>query len=398
MVVHLQTEFDQPAAVVTVPVKIAASLGDHVHMVDGVLRSERSIGRVSMSPAMVGLKVVAAGRPVRVTIRLTADGSTASYLRDLQARALSPVTLAPYDTRELVIRSQGRTRAAVMLGRRATDFTFRSSATVRFDLAADEITDDGLVLIELAEVVRGSQAAVGLRVDTIEITAIPAAAPARIPGGTVPATQLIAYGLAGTGVPAAKGTALLTSDAFVVMANGSVANGSVANGSVPTWILRANLTRPVAPDPLRRNPGPLLPARPTGAAAPRIREKAIALGRRKASEARFLATQRFRHLSTWLLLSVVVAPVAWLLAAVWFRTGPISATIEPVTGLAPTGEPPMACTVRRMARRRIAVTAPATFHDRAPAGPAVVRLTGRRFLGLRPAWILTSARTDATAR
>jgi hypothetical protein len=377
--VQIETEFDQPAVPVTVPAKISAGFGDKVRIVDGVLRSERAVGRVSMSPALVGIKLIGGGRPLRVTIRLALDNASANYLNG--RNQLPAATITPYDTRELVIRSQGVTRGAVVLGRRPSDFTFATSATFGFDLGPDEVDDDGLLIIELAEVVRGSFAAMGVRFDTIEIVPAPAAAPA--PTGVVRAGQLVARGLASTGVPAVKERATLTSPAFV----------ADPRGTTPTWTLRSYLVRTMVPDPLRKNPGPLMRPRPTGAAAPRVREKAVALGRRKADEAQFKARQRLRHLVMRSFAFLFLTPVAWLLAPIWFRTGRITATVEPVTGLAPTGEEPRVCEVRRMSLRRIAVTPPVAFD-----GPVVVRLKARRFLGFTPGWKLNSARYGAAER
>ncbi len=367
-VVHFQTDFDRPTPVQTVPVKITTGLADGpVPIVDGLNRGDRIIGRFELSPGLVALKVAAGGAPIRVTVRIGADAATAAF-----ARQHTPDSApSPYATRLIVVRSQGQTRGAVMLGRRPSDFTFQSTAVVSFDLAAEDVTDDGLLIVELAEGVPGSYAACGLRLDAIELAP---AGPAPQSAGLLTAAQLIERGLASTGVPAANGTAELTSDEFVV----------VPRGKTPTWTLRAGLARSVTPDPLRPKPGPLLAARPTGSAAPRVREKMLALGRRKAGDARFRAIQRARHAGVRLLSRLFVAPIAWVLAGIWFRTGRVTAAITPVSG-APT----MVCIVRRNGRR-LTVTAPAAIHE-----PAVVRLEARRFLGFMPAWRLQSARIDA---
>lgn len=365
-VVHFETEFDQPTPAAAVPVTITSGVGGPVQVVDGLRRGQRIVGRFESSPGLVGLKIATGGAPIRVSVDLSVDATTASWWDRYVPSSVVP--RAPYATRTLVVRSQGSVRAAVLLGRRPSDFTLRSTATARFDLAAADVPDDGLLVIELAEAAGGSHTAVGVRIDSVDIAY---ADPPDPVSGTVSVAQLVDHGLASTGVPPDRGTAQLTSDSFAV----------APRGHAPVWTLSVGLGRTVRPDTLRPQPGPLLAKRPTGSAAPRLRDKAIAMSRRKVADARHASVRRIRH-GFVLAGRCGLAPVGWLLAGVWLRASLITATLTPLTG-----GPPVPCAVTRMGGRRVAVAAPGPVEE-----PAMVRLHIRGLLGFTAAWRLRSAR------
>ena len=185
-----QTAYDEPRAVLDLPVEMDSGRDDALCIVDQVVRGTGIIGRVTGDFGAVALKIRGTGRPVHVRVDLQLDELSTRWWSD----RVRPPRHDPERPRLVLVRAQGDIRGAAVLARRqGWRGASSAKATVEFDLAADELDRDGLLVVELAEAQRPSwsdqrvsaRSALGLRIDTIfvrEITA-PVAAAATRPTG-----------------------------------------------------------------------------------------------------------------------------------------------------------------------------------------------------------------------
>jgi hypothetical protein len=276
----------------------------------------------------------------------------------------------------MLVRSQGRTRAAVLLGRRPDAFGFASRATVRFRVEGEDIADDGLLVIELADSMlapaygHAPHAASGVRIDTLRIAPVDAE-PADDAART--GAELVEHGLAGTGLPPRSGRAPLSDNLFTVSAG-------------ETWRLRARLMRPLPPDAARPSPGPPWPRPLTGAPQLRMREKAVLLVKHRARQARRDLARRAGH-ATARALRAAEKPIDALGTLAMRREierGRLRADIIELSATATGTAVP--CLIRYRGRGTVELTAPAPVTT-----ASVVRLSTepRRFRrNRRYAWQL----------
>ncbi|GAA4209418.1 hypothetical protein [Actinocatenispora rupis] len=342
------TELDRPVAPLTLPATVKTGGGAAIQVCDGFVRGTGIVGRFSASPGLIGIKVATDG-PVRVTLRLTADRETAQWWQHRVPDRVTP--RQPHGARLLLVRSQGATRTAVLLDRPHGSFALDASATVRFDLTAEEVPADGLLILELADATAAPDgtlphAAVGVRVDAVTVDPVPAE---DRPAGDRPVEDLATGPVAGGVFLAAP--AAPVSGTFV-------------------WTLRAGPAATVPADRVAPPAGPLWEEPPTGAPRLRYRDKGIALARRRLAAARFAASNRARR-GMIRGARAVTAPVRYGLAPLTVRTAlrprDVHAQLVPLDG-----GTPRACAVRV---RGNVVQVRYTGHL---SGPAVVRLSTYR--------------------
>lgn len=289
------TEFDRPAPQLAVPGAVTSGRQPELRLDDGLTRGDGVVGRFEASPALVAVKLGPVRTPVTVTLRLVADEDTSAWW---ERRVPEPVLpRLPHGPRLLRVRSQGATRGAVVLARRTQDFQLRTRARFTFRLTPDELPDDGLLIVELADVTRTlpdslaavcpPHAAVGVRLDAIEVTA--ATASEEMPAGTVDGATAERLGLVATGGPA--------SDAMVQVREGFFAVAPPARPARAVWQLRPSLMRDAGPDPVPPQPGPVIPRRAPGEPPLSTREKAVAVARHEADALRADMRRRGRRVT-----------------------------------------------------------------------------------------------------
>lgn len=171
------TEFDEPAAPRELPAVFTSGGAPEVLVADQMMRGSAIVGRVQGRAGAVMLKVRSAGLPVRVRVNLHVDGATQAAW----SRAVVPGRGMRELPRLIMVRAQGRARAAALISRQRGRLRMvEAHAWVEFDLGAEETGDDHLLIIELADAALppwaapalSPLAAVGVRINQVEVTAI----------------------------------------------------------------------------------------------------------------------------------------------------------------------------------------------------------------------------------
>ena len=167
-----QTEYDEPRPTVDLPVEVASGRDDALCIVDQVIRGTGILGRVTGDFGAVALKIRGTGKPVQVRVDLQLDDLSTRWWSD----RVRPRRFDPERPRLVLVRAQGEIRGAAVLARRqGWRGAGSAQASVEFDLAADDLDRDGLLVVEVAEAARPSwsdnrvsaRSALGLRIDTI---------------------------------------------------------------------------------------------------------------------------------------------------------------------------------------------------------------------------------------
>ncbi len=171
------TEFDEPVPARDLPAVFTSGGDAEVLVADRMTRGVAILGRVQGDSGAVVLKVRTEGRPVRVRVNLHVDSATQAAW----SRVASPARGVRELPRLVLVRAQGTDRAAVLISRqRGRVRMVEAHAWVEFDLGPQEWGEDHLLVIELAEApppqwaatAFSPLAAVGVRVNEVEITAI----------------------------------------------------------------------------------------------------------------------------------------------------------------------------------------------------------------------------------
>jgi hypothetical protein len=171
------TEYDEPAAVLDLPAEITSGRGVGICILDQVVRGTAIVGRVIGDFGAVALKVRGTGEPMHVSVLVHLDEMATRWWSD---RVKPPLT-APELPRLVLLRAQGTIRGAALLARRQGWRRAGSAKVwVDFDLTADELDQDGLLVVELAEPHLPAwaqsrlsvRAAVGVRIDKISVRRI----------------------------------------------------------------------------------------------------------------------------------------------------------------------------------------------------------------------------------
>jgi hypothetical protein len=138
---RLTTEFDVPVGAVPVPLTLSRGDDPALRLVDGLVRGVTLPGRFQRSPALFGLKVEPTTDRTGVTITFGADATSDTWWKD---RAAVPEG-SRAGSRLLTVRAQGRPRGAVLLPGARTE---PKTVSLSFELGADELDPDGLLVIE----------------------------------------------------------------------------------------------------------------------------------------------------------------------------------------------------------------------------------------------------------
>ncbi|MEO3874432.1 hypothetical protein ABGB18_37040 [Nonomuraea sp. B12E4] len=137
------TDLDQVILPAIPPVHLLSGQISALQVTDRLQRGGHIVGRFEAS-GLVGFKVAAHGRPLRVQVSLSTDDMSVNGWHNGQTEPQGPAL-----PRLVQVRSQGRLRQCVLLkGRRA-------HAKVAFELSADEIPDDGLICVEVLDIMEG---------------------------------------------------------------------------------------------------------------------------------------------------------------------------------------------------------------------------------------------------
>lgn len=170
------TDYDAAPTVIELPVDVDSGRDEGVCIVDQVVRGTGIVGRVTGDYGAVGLKVRSPGVATRVTVVVHLDELATRWWSD----RVRPPRLAPELPRLVLVRAQGELRGAAVLARRqGLRRAGGAKATVEFDLTADELDGDGLLMVELAEPPRpawtagriAARSALGVRIDRISVRA-----------------------------------------------------------------------------------------------------------------------------------------------------------------------------------------------------------------------------------
>ncbi|TCB90708.1 hypothetical protein E0H26_26890 [Micromonospora zingiberis] len=171
------TEFDEPAPPRELPAVFTSGGDPEVLVADQMARGAAIVGRVQGGSGAVMLKVRSGGRPVRVRVDLHVDGAAQAAW----SRAATPERGMRELPRLIMVRAQGTARAAALISRQRGRLRMvEAHAWVEFDLGADEMGDDHLLIIELADATLppwaaaslSPLAAFGVRINQVEVTAI----------------------------------------------------------------------------------------------------------------------------------------------------------------------------------------------------------------------------------
>jgi hypothetical protein len=182
---RFQTAYDQAIEPLRLPGELTAGSAAQLSVVDRLARGNAIVGCFVGSPAMLGVKVRPTGRPIRVTVHFSIDNRSLDWWEERV-----PEELGPRDAttpRLFVVRSQGKTRGAVLLIRQAVDVGAGTGGVVTFDLQPDELSEQGLFVLEVISAdhdlpewaVAAPQGTVGVRVDRIEFGEVVKAQPDR---------------------------------------------------------------------------------------------------------------------------------------------------------------------------------------------------------------------------
>ena len=167
-----QTAYDEPRAVADLPIEVDSGRDDALCIVDQVIRGTGIIGRVTGDFGAVALKIRGTGRPVRVRVDIQLDELSTRWWSD----RVRPPRHQGERPRLVLVRAQGEIRGAALLARRqGWRGADSAQATVEFEMSADDLDRDGLLVVELAESPGPSwsanrvsaRSALGLRIDTI---------------------------------------------------------------------------------------------------------------------------------------------------------------------------------------------------------------------------------------
>lgn len=232
---RFDTMFDRAVEPLTLPGELTSGAAPELTVIDRLVRGVGIIGRFAASPAMLGVKVRPTGRPVRVTAHFSIDSMSLDWWEER-----TPEDVGPRGTslpRLLLVRSQGKTRGAVQLIRQAVDSGMSTTGVVSFDLQPEELTEEGLFILEVVSIDENRPAwasaaalgTVGVRMDVIEFGEVHGALEA---------------GLVSTGnLPVDPEAPTLTLRGGYFVAN-------PAAGDAPLrWIARAGVVEPLVPSP-----------------------------------------------------------------------------------------------------------------------------------------------------
>ncbi|HYN97684.1 MAG TPA: hypothetical protein VES42_27920, partial [Pilimelia sp.] len=146
------TDFDEPPPTLSVPGVLAGGQEPALRASDHFVRGHRVVGRFGAAESMIGLKVRAGGLPVRVTAHLRLDSAALTWWAERADPRAVAAAAGPERPRLVLVSSQGRPRGAALLARaRVGAQAVDARAVVAFALAAEEVPDDGLLLLDATD-------------------------------------------------------------------------------------------------------------------------------------------------------------------------------------------------------------------------------------------------------
>jgi len=232
---RFQTAFDRVVEPLTLPGRLTSGAAPELTTVDQMVRGNAVIGRFIASPGLLGVKVRPTGRPVRVTAHFRYDSMSLEWWED---RITTPgVVRGAGAPRLLLVRAQGRIRGAALLIRPAADFRRAATGVVSFDLQPEELTAEGLFVLEMA----------GIDEDR------PEWAPA-VPAGSV---GIMMYSIEFAEVEGDRELGLVSTgtlpldpeDGTLTLRAGYFVANPADNDEPRRWIARATLVEPLVPGP-----------------------------------------------------------------------------------------------------------------------------------------------------
>ncbi|MFF0717774.1 hypothetical protein [Micromonospora sp. NPDC003816] len=240
------TEFDEPAKPRGLPALFASGVDSEVLVADRMARGVAILGRVQGVSGAVVLKVRTGGRAVRVRVDLHVDGAS----QTAWSRVAAPTRGVRELPRLVMVRAQGTDRVAALIRRQHGRLRMvEAHAWVEFDLGAEEIGADELLIVEVAEATLpawaspslSALAAVGVRINQVEVTALddvdPPGTSGRVTGQAAQHTGLASagglVGARGRGEgPARTGFVVVNADATSVRCRLRVTTASVAPSAI----------------------------------------------------------------------------------------------------------------------------------------------------------------------
>ncbi|WP_018155329.1 hypothetical protein [Demetria terragena] len=144
------TIFDEPVPTLQVPCTLTEGQRPEVKVVDRFTRGLAIVGRFALEPSLIGLKVTPGSTDaVRVLVQFSVDAVTDTWWS--KRTPADTVRSDDATARMFVLRSQGKTRAAVALA--APDMTPDGPirAQVEFDCEPGAVNPDGLLILEVLQ-------------------------------------------------------------------------------------------------------------------------------------------------------------------------------------------------------------------------------------------------------
>ncbi|XVX19327.1 hypothetical protein ACQP1U_13535 [Actinomycetota bacterium] len=183
------TDFDDLVSALSVPVELTGGDIPEVMVMDGFARGQAIVGRSRANQTMIGIKLDPAGQAVRVTLELSADKTTKDWW--VKRTPEGEEGLSPELTRVISVSCQGQHVGGLAITRREVDGPAPTRSVIQFDVPADRIDPESLLIIEMTGYAhaKGEQdgllpnAMLGLRVDAIDIEPAEGTLPTQVAGG-----------------------------------------------------------------------------------------------------------------------------------------------------------------------------------------------------------------------
>jgi hypothetical protein len=172
------TDHDITPTVINLPANVESGQNPGIRIVDQVIRGTGIIGRITADHGAIGLKIHNPGVPTQVTVMIHLDELSTRWWSD----RVRPSRTAPELPRLVLLRAQGELRGAALLARhQGLRRAAGAKAVITFDLSPADLAGDDLLMIELAEPPRpewaagriAARSALGVRIDTISVRALP---------------------------------------------------------------------------------------------------------------------------------------------------------------------------------------------------------------------------------
>lgn len=169
-----RTDFDEPAVPAGLPMVLTSGMNPAVTILDQMARGTGIVGRVMGDSGAIALKIRGTGGPMRITVSIGLDEVGTRWWAD----RVRPSRLAAELPRLIALRVQGRVRGGAVLARRqGWRGAAGAEAALSFDLAAGELQDDGLLIVEVSDAAHPAwtdgrlsiRSAIGLRINRIEV-------------------------------------------------------------------------------------------------------------------------------------------------------------------------------------------------------------------------------------